>query len=140
MFKLTDKDLVVTRFFNKSKWFGIFSKYLTADQREFLQKHWFSIDAVKVSFKEGKEVNLYEIKTKNKYNNPRSFWRTKFTQSTVDVYTQALKRGFKVTVATVWLLDNWNYEIEMADFRNADYCVDRPKQYDLGNSAGALRK
>ena len=132
MFKLTDRYLVITRFFNRNKYFTVFGKYLTKEQAEFIDKNWFSIDAIKISFDGGfKKVCLYEIKTKNKYADPKVFWRTKFTQSTIDVYNKAIELGFGVKVATVRLYDNWNYELEFEDFKNANYCIDKPKQYDL---------
>ncbi|MBW2986507.1 hypothetical protein KY333_04010, partial [Candidatus Woesearchaeota archaeon] len=91
----------------------------------------FSIDAIKISFDKGKKIYLYEIKTKNKYQKPRSYWKIKFTQSTVNIYREALKLGFEVKIAIVWLLDDWNYEIQFQDFKTADYCIDKPKKYDL---------
>lgn len=132
MLKLTDKYLVITRFFNKQKYFTIFGRYLSHAQAEFVDKYWFSIDAIKISFEnKTKTVYLYEIKTRNNYSCIKPHWRTKFTQSTIDIYTEALRIGFNVKIATVWLLDDWNYEIELEDFKKADYCIDKPKRYDL---------
>lgn len=130
MFKLTDKYLIITRFFNKTKWLTIFGKYLTKEQLHFVEKYWFSIDAIKISFCTGKKVCLYEIKTRNKYSRPKYFWKQKFTKCTVDLYNDALKKNFEVKIATVWLLDDWNYEIEIQDFKDADYCIDKAKKYD----------
>ncbi len=129
MFKLTDRYVIVTKFFNKTKWLNIFSKYLSRQQYVFMANNWFSIDAVKIDFPRHK-ILLYEIKTKNRYVHPQAFWKTKFTQSTVNLYNEALKLDFEVKTATVWLLDNWNYEICIEDFQNADYCIDKPKLYD----------
>ncbi len=130
MFKLTDKYLIVTRFFNKAKWFNIFGKYLTQEQLNFVDAYWFSIDAIKISFEGYKRIILYEIKTRNKYSQPKYFWKTKFTKSTVDIYNEALEKGFEVKIATVWLRDNWDYEVRIEDFKDADYCIDKPKKYD----------
>jgi len=136
MFKMTDKYVVITRFFNKQKYFSIFGKYLSHVQAEFVDKYWFSIDAIKISFENKiKNIIIYEIKTRNKYSRIRPHWKTKFTQSTIDIYEEALKIGFNVRVATVWLLDDWNYKIELKDFQDADYCIDKPKKYDLNSWA-----
>lgn len=131
MLKLTDKDMVVTKFFNKNKYILIFGKYFSKEQLDFIKLNWFSIDAIKIHFEGGKKLCLYEIKTKNRYDNPKPFWLTKFTQETNEMYRKALSFGFEVKVATVWLLDNWDYEIELEDFQSAKYCIDKPKPYDL---------
>ena len=83
-----------------------------------------------------KKIELFEIKTRNKYNNPKPFWITNFTKSTVDIYNKALELGFKVQIVTVWLLDDWYYEIEFEDFLNAKYFISKPKKYDRISNPG----
>ncbi len=130
MFKLTDKYLVLTRFFSKNKYASIFGKYLSKEQFEFVYTNWYSIDAIKICFDTGKQIIIYEIKTRNKYDCPKSNWATKFTQNSIDLYKKAIGLDFKVTVATVWILEDWNYEIEFEDFQDAKYCIDESKTYD----------
>ena len=55
MFKLTDKSVELTRFFVKQKYLRIFGKYFSKNQKEFLNKYWYSLDAIKISFDKKKE-------------------------------------------------------------------------------------
>ena len=62
MFKLTNKNVVITTFFNKNKFIPIFGKYLTLEQQDFLRDNWHSVDAFELLFANGrKELVLYEI-------------------------------------------------------------------------------
>ena len=131
LFKLTKKYAVVTKFFNKNKYFQIFGEKFSEKEREFIDRNWFSIDAIDFDYiKNPRKVVLFEIKTKNKYNNPKPNWIPKMTLATHEMYKEALSIGFDVKVATVWLHENWNYEIELLDFASANYCIDKPKKYD----------
>ncbi len=131
LFKLTRKYLVVTKFFNKNKYFGIFGEKFSEQEREFIDKNWFSIDAIEFDYtQKPRKVVLFEIKTRNKYAKPKSNWKNKFTLATHNMYNNAESLGFNVKIATVWLLDDWNYNIEIEDFKDATYSIDRPKTYD----------
>ncbi len=135
MFKLPNKNVVLTRFFNKPKYFSIFGKYFTPKQLSFLQENWYSIDAIDIVFNNGaKEVILYEIKTRNKYYSNLPF-KPKMTLETHHLYHQAKQLQFITKIATIWLYDNWDYDIEISDFDERYYCVDRPKPYDKNKVA-----
>lgn len=54
------------------------------------------------------------------------------TDSTSRMYNEAIKIGFDVKVATVWLHDNWDYNIEIVDFNQAKFSIDKSKNYDKG--------
>lgn len=129
MFKITDKWVNLTRFYGKKRYFETFSKYLKKEQQEFLDKNWYSLDAIKLSFYP-KKFTLYEVKTRKKWINPKPYWQASFTQSTVNLYKEAIRLGFEVKIATVWLLENWNYEVELEDFLGAKYYVDNDGTYD----------
>lgn len=132
MFKLTNKNVVITRFFNKNKYFSIFSKYFNQEQLGFLQQNWFSIDAIDLIFVDGKkQIILYEIKTRNKYRK-ELYFKPKMTLETHNVYNQAKSLDFSTKIATVWLYDNWDYDVEIKDFNERDYYIDKPKLYDKG--------
>lgn len=128
LLKLTDANLILTRYFWRKKYFELFGKYLTSEQQEFLDKNWYSIDGIKIT--KGKP-ELYEVKTRNKHISPKPHWKTCFTESSLYVYKRAIELGFTVTVATIWLHNDWNFEIELEDLENADYHVSNPKPYDL---------
>lgn len=127
LFKLTRQYLILPKFFNKNKYFMIFSKKFTIEQVKFLKENWYSIDSIE--FIDNKPV-LFEIKTRNKYLNPKSNWLPKMTLATHNMYKKAIKLGFIVKVAHVWLLDDWNYSIELIPIENFKYTIDKPKQYD----------
>jgi len=134
LFKLTRKYLIVTKFFNKNKYFYIFGDKLSEEEKDFIEKNWFSIDAIELDYtKNPRKVILFEIKTLNDYGENvlrKNIWLPKMTLATSDMYKEALKRGFDVKVAIIWLKDNWNYSIELTDFEKANYIIDKPKQYD----------
>ena len=134
MFKLTRRYLILPKFFNKFKYFKIFSDRLSLEEKNFLNKYWFSIDALEFDYsKKPRKIVLFEIKT---ISNP-SFCdhkpeeMIKMTLATHNIYTEAKSLGFDVKIAIVELLDNWNYEVELVDFDKCNYYVDKPKKYDL---------
>ena len=130
MFKLTNERVVITKFFRKDKYFPIFGKHFTPEQKEFLQNNWYSIDAIDILFSNGqKEVILYEVKTRNKYNK-ELYFKPKMTLETHNLYNSAKSLNFSVKIVTVWLYDNWEYDLEIKDFDEKDYYIDTPKLYD----------
>ena len=133
LFKLTRKYLVLPKFFNKGKYLKIFESKLSEKEKNFINKNWFSIDAIEFDYTtKPRKVVLFEIKTRNKYIDPNPNWGQKMTLATCNMYNEALNIGFNVKVATVWLHDNWNYHIEIVDFNQARYSIDKPKIYDKG--------
>ncbi len=130
MFKLTNKNLILTRFFAKSKFFQIFGNRLTLDQKRFLMEKWYSLDALEWNYKVNK-LQIFEIKTENQKFNVKSSWRKpKMTLATHNLYKHALKLNFQVQIALITLLDNWNYNVKILDFNESNYCIDKPKKYD----------
>ncbi len=133
LFKLTKKYLIVTKFFNKRKYFDTFGKNLLEQEKEFIEKNWFTIDALEFDYSEKhRKVIIYEIKTRNKYDAPKPNWKNKMTLSSCNIYNEALRLGFKVKLVTVWLHNDWDYDIETEDFESATYSIDKPKKYDKG--------
>lgn len=134
LFKLTRKYLIVTKFFNKNKYFDIFSNKLSKEEKDFLDKNWFSIDAIEFDYlKKPRKIVLFEIKTFNDYGDytiRESNWLPKMTLATSDIYKEALRKGFDVKVAIVWLKENWDYDVEIVDFDKFKYVIDKPKRYD----------
>jgi len=134
LFKQTKKYLIVTKFFNKNRYFNIFRDKLLKEERNFLDKNWFSIDAIEFDYtKNPRKIVLFEIKTLNdfyysKLNGINGI--PKFTRATIEMYKEALKVGFDVKVAIVWLKENWNYDVEIIDFCKCKFIIDEPKRYD----------
>jgi len=130
MFKLTNDKVVITKFFNKSKYFFIFGKYFDEKQLLFLQENWYSIDAIEIIFVEGKkQILLYEIKTRNRYRKELSY-KPKMTEASHILYNSSKDYGFIPKLVTVWLHDSWEYDINIEDFHEELYCIDKPKKYD----------
>lgn len=136
LFKLTRRYLIITKFFNKSKYFFLFGSKLSENEKEFLSKNWFSIDGIEFDYsKYPRKVVLFEIKTLNDcyINSLKGINRIpKFTSATYEMYTEAMTKGFDVKVAIVWLKDNWQYDVEIVDFDKCKYLIDKPKLYDKG--------
>ena len=130
MFKLTRKWVVITKYWNKLKYMQIFGKYMNSVQREFILTNWHSLDAIEITFTNGKkQITLYEIKTKNEYN-VKLFFKLKMTESTHRIYQIAKKAGFNTKIAIVHFTDDWNYYTKIVEFNEASYCIDKPKKYD----------
>jgi hypothetical protein len=135
MFKHTRKKAILPKYFNKEKYKKIFGKYLSSDQLNFIIKNWYSLDCIEITFESGfKKVYLYEIKTKNQYNKRLSY-KLKVTESTVRIYENAKKLGFNVKLGIVKFFDDWNFKIEIKEFAKENYCIDKPKKYDLPRSS-----
>jgi len=134
LFKLTRRYLIVTKFFNRDKYFEIFKDKLSEEERGFLYKNWFSIDALEFDYnKNPRKVVLFEIKTLNDfyYQKMNGLNRIpKITLNTFNLYNEALKKGFDVKIAIVWLKENWDYNIEITDFNKCKYLIDKSKKYD----------
>ncbi len=131
MFKLTRRYLVLTQFWNKNKYFDTFGDKLSREQKEFIDKNWYSVDGIEFDYsKRPPKAMLFEIKTMNKKINPKPHWINKMTLATHKMYNDAIKIRFDVRIVTVLLLDDWNYEIKITDFSKAKYYIDKPRKYD----------
>jgi len=132
MFKLTRRYLILTKFFNKKKYLDFFGGRFSIEQKSFIDNHWYSIDALEFIY--GK-ITLFEIKTLNDfyYSKLDGINRVpQFTQHTIEIYKEALRLGFDVKVAVVWLKENWDYEVSISDFDKCNYFVDGSRKYDHG--------
>ncbi len=126
MFKLTRKSAFLVRFHSKKTFLEKYQGILSLEQKLFLNKNWYSLDSIEVV---GNKILLYEIKTRNKYHTPLYF-KPKMTLETHYLYNEAKKLGFLTKMATVWLFDDWNYDVEINDLEENSYCIDKPKLYD----------
>src|SRR3989338_5201961 len=106
MFKLTREHAFLVRFHNKNKFLEVWNRILTSDQKEFIYKNWYSLDAIEVV---NNQVILYEIKTRNSYRKPLYF-QPKMTLQTHNLYLEAKRLGFIIKLVTIWLFDDWNYD------------------------------
>lgn len=126
MFKLTRKNLFLTRFHAQWRVLNAISRYLENSQICFLRHYWFSIDSIEI---ENFMPVLYEIKAKNRYRKS-CFEKPKLTFSTVRLYKKALSLGFKVRLTNVVFHENWNYAIDIKDFSESNFIVDGKRKYD----------
>lgn len=134
MFKLAFPKINLTNFYPSFRFLSYFNKILTLEQYTFLKKHWYSIDAIEVKKVEKENGGeywfiLYEIKTRNRYTTDLYF-KPKMTLETHKVYHEAEKLGFVSKIATIWLETDWNYSIELQEYKSEFYCIDKPKKYD----------
>ena len=125
LFKLTNDKVIVTKFFNKSKYLDIFGGYFNEEQKLFLINNWYSIDAIDIF----PNITLYEIKTRNRYAKPLYF-KPKMTLQTHNLYNEAKRLKFNVVMITIWLNEEWDYDVEMQEFDEKNYCIDKSKRYD----------
>lgn len=126
MFKLTRKNLFLTRFHSKYKVLGLISRFLIPEQLDFLKRNWYSIDGIELI---NNRLTVYEIKTRNRYKTPLQY-KPKTTSYTLDVYSNATKLGFIVKTVFVWLEDDWNFSLEIKDFNPKMLYEDKSKVYD----------
>lgn len=101
---------------------------ISEQQREFLGRNWYSIDAISWD-----GVQVIEVKTRNRYNVILPY-KPKASLKSLQILLEAVNMGFKVFVATVWLEENWNYTLEVEPFDVNKLSVDRPKYYDRGGA------
>jgi len=134
LFKLTRRYLIVTNFFNKKKYMRIFGEKLNLEERNFLDKNWFSIDAIEFDYsKSPRKVVLFEIKTLNDFYYVKLNGLNRIptlTKNTSEMYREALEKGFDVKVAIIWLKENWDYDVEIIDFNKCKFFIDKSKKYD----------
>jgi len=130
MFKLNNRKVIMTTFFNKLKYIDVFGNYFNKEQKTFLLRNWHSFDAIEIVSEKGiTTFVLYEIKTRNHYHNP-SWYKPKMTFRTHNLYNQSKLIGFTPKIVHVWLYDNWDYDIKITDFEGRYYCIDKEKKYD----------
>ena len=135
MFGLSEEKVFLTRFHGKAKYLPIIQKYLNFKQKQFIDMYWYSIDAIKIQYNNNNNNNntsqviLYEIKTKNKYNTELNY-KPKMTKATHEMYNYAKELGFITKLVTIFFHENWNFSIEIIDFDEKYYCIDKPKCYD----------
>ena len=131
LFKLTRKNVILPRFFNRNKFISIFDKYLNEEQRKFICDNWYSFDALEVDYSIlPRKIIIYEVKTRNYLFAPKSEWKYKMTYYSSQLYKQAQKLGFLVRVVSLWLFTNWNFDYKIYEFDPYFYCIDKPKKYD----------
>lgn len=132
MFKLTNKRVVVTKFFNKGKYFNIFGGYFNNEQKKFFEENWYSIDAIEIKFENGKKkIILYEIKSKSAYYAKKiKKWPLKITANTYEIYKYSQGIGFEPKLALVWFLKDWKFDIQIQEFESVRWSIDKPKKYD----------
>jgi len=126
LFKLTKRNLFLTRFHSKYKVLNIISKFLTREQKDFLNSNWYSIDGIELV---NDVLTIYEIKTRNRYKTPLKY-KPKTTSYTISLYSKAIKIGFIVKTVFVWLEEDWNFSLEIKDFNSRSFCEDKAKIYD----------
>ena len=52
------------------------------------------------------------------------------TRATHIIYEYAKNLGFNISLVTIWLEHNWNYIIQLSEYNQKNYCIDKPKKYD----------
>ena len=128
MAKLVDPGIVLTCMAGSEKYLAACQNNITTEHYSFLRKHWTSIDAVRRG--PDNTIIIYEIKLRVKYRKMKPEWKTNITWSSYNVYKEAIKLGLAVKILTIWMLDDWDYEIEIRNFKYADYTVSKPREFD----------
>ena len=52
------------------------------------------------------------------------------TENTSTIYSNAKSLRIEVQMVTVWLYQNWEYDVEIKEFDLDDFCIEKPKTYD----------
>lgn len=128
LFKVTSNRIFLTRFHPKKVFINYYIKFLSQKQISFLELNWYSLDAVEYSYSD-KKVIIYEVKTRNKYSVEIPY-KPKATASSIQIYETAKSSGFVIKSVTVYLHDNWQYEVKIEDYSEKNYFIDRTKKYD----------
>ena len=126
MFVASNTKFILTRFHPKHKYLE--NMDVDDGKRRFLDKNWYSIDALSY---DGQQ--LIEVKTRNTYSGYLPY-KPKASQKSIQMLVLATEIGFVVDVATVWFKENWEFEIEIKPFKSDELHEDSKKRYD-----GALR-
>ncbi len=124
LFVAAHTEFIFPRF--HPKWKYLPNKPVDEQQREFLNRNWYSIDALSWD-----GTHIVEVKTRNRYKIVLPY-KPKASLKSVQVLLQAEQLGFKVSLATVWLEENWDYSIEIEPFDASKLSIDREKLYDSG--------
>ncbi len=131
MFKSTRKWAVTTKLVPRRYYLPQLEGRITKEQIQFLDKYWLSLDCIELTYEKGiPKLILYEVKTKNFIENRPAWWKPCITQSTVNIYREAIKLGMEVKFAFVDLHDNWEYEIRLEPFEVETCHVSVPREYD----------
>jgi len=94
---------------------------LPKNAKNFLKKNWFSIDSFRFKSNDYKFSNLelFEIKLRSYYPNlRREAYIIDMTSNEVKIYKEAIKNGFDVFVVTIWLYDDWKYDVVIKNFNS----------------------
>jgi len=99
--------------------------------RNFLIKNWNTLDLFKFIMENDKVTNLelYEVKTRAYYDekwekeNRMRFHKPTITNNALNTYVEALNLGFRVKVAEVRLLDDWDYELFLSNFDSKQFQI-----------------
>jgi len=94
--------------------------------KEFLMTYWSTIDAFEFMNEGNKVLNLilYEIKTVNHYAQGINFGnKSCLTKHTALCYRMAQKLGYIVKSVSVILFDRWNFDIQIAPYKQEFYQI-----------------
>ncbi|MBD3309974.1 hypothetical protein GF351_02025 [Candidatus Woesearchaeota archaeon] len=130
MFRLVNKNLVLTRLLDRKLFFRFYGSCLTHQQMMFLDKNWLSIDGIEIKrCRAQQEIILYEIKSKNRKYASNNRWPTKVTVNSCRIYKVAKHIGFQTKLATVMFGEDWNYSINIENFDDAYWTIDKPGKF-----------
>ncbi len=99
--------------------------------KEFLLKHWYTIDLFKFINENNvvKTLELYEVKVRGYYNkrwedsNRWKFYKSTISTNALKAYKEAQEIGFNVKIAEVRLYDDWECEILYYDFKPEEFYI-----------------
>lgn len=96
--------------------------------KDFLRKHWYTIDIFAFVVENGKVTNLeiYEVKCTNLYDPSyvqQHRFKPKITSNSLLAYSEGMALGFKVKFAEVIFLDFWEYYICFKKFNPDDFYI-----------------
>lgn len=122
MFRLVNKNTILTHFQPKEHAEKQLRETYTKEQITFLLNNWNTIDAI-----DTKETKIYEIKTKScNYGN----YKIRMIANCHNTLKKAKKIGIKPILAKIKLEEDWLYSVIETDYLQEDCEIVIPSKYN----------
>jgi hypothetical protein len=122
VFAATFTEYILTRFHPKNRYLTKLT--ITRDQASFLDKHWYSIDAVSTREPCIVEVKIWSQKSRKHRYKPRASLKT------IEVMERSRDFGFRPLLAFITLRDDWVVDIILQDWCTDDVTPTDFRRYD----------
>ena len=122
VFAATFTEYILTRFHPKNRYLAKLK--ITRDQQSFLDKHWYSVDAVSTQEPHIVEVKIWSQKSRKHRYKPRASLKT------IELMERSRDVGFRPFLAFITLRDNWIVDVILQDWCVSDVTPTDFRRYD----------